>query len=252
MKKLLIVGMLLMLAGCNIQSKYEETENTEKKETSIPEIVESTSPRNGSKINIDLYPTETYYPIVEGVVTYPNGKRDEFMNGVSVINMDGEEEYWLYESYFPDELIEFDLKKSNLIDAGERSDDFYLKERQFKVLNTGFPVYVSRNLPQKYFFAQDSLRMTEIIDGVLGIEYVNGTGELVTFVAYRYSNYLPTGFEINESFRIIRDEVTFYVWRLKEFTEVEKYIEQNQNFPAEMWISMNRGESLCTVCATFK
>lgn len=252
MKKLFMLGLLFVLVGCTARAKVEETGVPTFEPSSTPKIIEYDLTSEGSKIKMDSYSTSVYFPIVDGVVTYPDGTTDEFANGVSVINMDGEEDFWLYDAYFPDELIAIDLENSNRVDGGEPSDDLYLSESQFKVLSTGFPVYVSRNLPESYVFVEDSRHINDIIDGILGLEYTNEVGEIDVFVAYRYSTHIPEGYEMNESFRVIRDEVTFYVWRMKEFTEVESYVSQNQNFPAMMWIRLNRGETLCTLCSTFK
>ncbi|MFV0479654.1 MAG: hypothetical protein ACK5LZ_03675 [Anaerorhabdus sp.] len=93
MKKLLIVLMILGIVGCS--SKGTEPQPSETPEVTLtPEPTEVVQEDfTESKINIELYKVDEYYPIVDGVVTYPDGTTEEFSNGEDVYQLDGSDTY---------------------------------------------------------------------------------------------------------------------------------------------------------------
>lgn len=222
MKRLLVILMTLSLVGCSSNGTSPRTTETPVASlTPAPtEVVVKPTimPHPNSKINIDLYKSNEYYPVVDGVVTYPDGTTEEFNNG--------------YEA--PENMtVDYILYADNCDSYSEYATD---KEMAAKMEYGGY-LYVEKIHPtmcaltmsmvsDDYIFTQSSEEISEkIVDGVFGIEYIGGDSSPLPYVMYRYSNYIPKGESINDSFRITSKEIDYYVWRIKDYDDLEGFDE---------------------------
>ncbi len=82
-----------------------------------------------------------------------------------------------------------------------------------------FFVRVSTELPDDYVFTQSNLSIGDIKDGVFGVEQKRIDGE-IPYVVYRYSNYVPKGEKLRDSFRVVVEDKVYYIWRKAEYGEL--------------------------------
>ncbi len=223
MKKLLVLLMILGVVGCS--SKRTEPQPSGTSEDAItPEPTDiAQEDFTESKINIDLYKVDEYYPIIDGIVTYPDGTTEEFNNGFMMINLGGGDDYWaLYEhtggetpvfkTYFPD---------------GPYSDE---------LVSELFYVGVNSAFSDQYQFIQDSEAVNGEVDGVFGIEYTDEDGRVYPYVLYRYSTGIPKDQDIQEAFRIISSSSTYYVWRIKDYDSLEVFSDEVEQYGRQLAI----------------
>ncbi len=222
MKRLFIVFLALGMVGCTTQQGGEITmtpESTQKPEETEVVVEPSESDFKESKIDIDLYKVDEYYPVVDGVVTYPDGSTEEFTNSAYLdidVDANGENDVYLYETRFSQDTIERFTKEPDCY-----SPDCY----RLVLVNENLPVWVYETLPEGFSFEESTNKDAGIIDGVFGIDFENKSGDKIPYVVYRYSNYIPKGYEINESFRISTDKTSYYLWRIKDYDNINEFNE---------------------------
>ncbi len=233
MKKLLIVAICIGLVGCTTKESEPQESATP---TPTPE--ETSTAYFESKINIDLYKADEYYPIVDGVVTYPDGTTEEFSNGETVPKLDGTGEYAysLYEE-------EQDLSRLDNLMSKEEAQEMNLPYYQENIEGL-FSVRVRVDTPSDYKFSQSQFSIDEIIDGVFGVEKITSQGEF-PYVIYRYSNHIPQGEDINDSFRVKIGNNTYYFWRIKDYDSLRVFDdpEESQGRISTLWWGGLDGES---------
>ncbi|MFV0379477.1 MAG: hypothetical protein ACK5KQ_01445 [Anaerorhabdus sp.] len=220
MKKIVVLLMALLVVGCSSNRKEQQTTKT----PVIIETPESTTvvyedDFTESKINIDLYKADEYYPVVDGVVTYPDGKTEEFSNGELVPMLDGSET-----SVF--RLYELSIEKGKIFTITK--DDAVQNEYPHYRENINDLMYVTVpvDMPDNYNFVESSEVNNDLIDGVFGVEMIDKDGKKIPYVIYRYSTHIPKGYDINESFRIINGDKTCYIWRIKEYDYLKGFYDE--------------------------
>ncbi len=246
MKKLLVLLMILGAVGCS--SKRTEPQPGG---TPDPESTEGTNEDfTESKINIDLYKVDEYYPVVDGVVTYPDGSTEEFSNGEEVYSLDGSGKnvFRLYQ------LIVEDRDRFVQTKEGALQNEYpFYRENISDVMN----VAVKVDIPENYNFVQSSEVVVDLMDGVFGIEMLDIDGRKIPYLIYRYSTHLPKGYELNDSFRIIDGGQTYYIWRIKEYDYLkgfydETYGDDVNGRPYALWWGAIDGDSFNPHLFTFR
>ncbi len=160
MKKLLVILIILGVVGCSSKG----TEPQPSKPTEV--VVEPTStPHPDSKINIDLYKVDEYYPVVDGVVTYPDGTTEEFSNGFEHISQgDGVTLIrTLHSVWFSQNDIS--TYRSSTVNYGLGYDYNLL------LIEEKFPVFIHEELPEGFYFRESSRLELNTVDGIIGVEY---------------------------------------------------------------------------------
>lgn len=224
-KKFLVLLMILGIVGCS--SNGTEPEVTETPDVTVtPEPTEVVvepiaTPHPDSKINIELYKVDEYYPVVDGVVTYPDGTTEEFNNGFWGEDQggSGEDKYYLFQNVISNEWIQGELQRQK-----DGTDEIY-RYLEFVVLPDGFNFYLVKNeRPEILYYSYSSKVENDVVDGVFGYDSISDNGSVYTEILLRYCTQIPKGYDINEAINIIAGSKSFYVWRIGDFDEDQSVV----------------------------